>query len=320
MVNDKKVSIVIPTLNEEKNIEKLILSLINQNFEADEIIISDGGSVDSTINVINKLQKIHKKIKLSGRKGSCRGAGRNSAIEYSKNNIVALIDSGTTADKYWLENLYSTMNKKNLSIVFGSIKSNYTDVISRNIANIIYGRNNHNETLSYSVSSMLIKKDVWKSLGKFPESDNGDYVVEDLRFINSIKKSSIKYEIEKKAFVFWELPDSFYKIYKRYKEYSIGAVSNNYSETWHIKVLRNYTILFIMIISISYFVGVKENIFLLPLMFLRSNFYLRNKDKYKNRFISMIYDHLFTSLILILIDICAIIGIVESKIKKYFLK
>ena len=301
-------------------IKKLILSIINQDFDVDEIIISDGGSKDKTIDIINQLQKQHTKIKLSGRKGFCRGAGRNSAIEYSKNKIIALIDSGTIADKYWIKKLYTKLNSTDASVIFGSIKSNYDDLISRNIANIIYGRNNFDETLSFSVSSMIMEKKVWSKLGKFPESKRGSYVVEDLRFINSIKSSEFKYKTEKQAIVYWELPNSFIKIYKRYKEYSIGAIENNYAKTWHSKVLKNYTYLFFFICLISYFIGVIENIILLPLIILRSFFYIRNKEKYRTKYFTKFIDYICTSFILLIIDFCAIIGFVEFKFKKYFLK
>ena len=320
MTNNDKVSVIVPTYNEEKNIKKLILSIINQEYKADEIIISDGRSTDKTIKIINQLQKKYNNIKLSGRKGFCRGSGRNTAIEYSKNNIIALIDSGTVANNNWLKNLFDTLNKKKVSIVFGSIKSDYNDLISRNIANIIYGRNNKDETLSYSVASMIMKKNVWEILGKFPESKKGNYVVEDLRFIESIKKSDYKFEIEKKAVVFWDLPNSIGKIFKRYKEYSIGAVASNYAKTWHTKVFKNYAILFLLILIITYSFGFIENVILLLLTLIRSHFYIRNKKKYKHRYFRILFDHLCTSFILLIIDFCAIIGFVEYKTKKYFLK
>ena len=45
----KKVSVIIPSLNEEKNIEALLLSLKNQTYKGDyEIIVSDGNSEDKT--------------------------------------------------------------------------------------------------------------------------------------------------------------------------------------------------------------------------------------------------------------------------------
>lgn len=47
------VSIIIPTLNEEKYIGECLESLINQSYssKATEILIIDGCSIDNTINI-----------------------------------------------------------------------------------------------------------------------------------------------------------------------------------------------------------------------------------------------------------------------------
>ena len=52
-----KISVVVPTLNEEINIAKFLDSLLNQTRKPDEIIISDGGSIDKTVFIINNYIK-----------------------------------------------------------------------------------------------------------------------------------------------------------------------------------------------------------------------------------------------------------------------
>src|SRR3989338_4493846 len=51
---EPKISIVIPTLNEEKDIGKLLLSVSNQSYKNYEIIIVDGGSSDNTVKIAKK--------------------------------------------------------------------------------------------------------------------------------------------------------------------------------------------------------------------------------------------------------------------------
>ena len=52
------VSIIIPCLNEEKHIGYVIDAIANQTFPKSslEVLISDGGSVDNTINIIQSKQ------------------------------------------------------------------------------------------------------------------------------------------------------------------------------------------------------------------------------------------------------------------------
>ena len=82
-INRFKFSVVVPTYNEEKNIYKLIEALLSQKLLPDEIIISDGGSVDKTLDIVLNFIKKNDKIKILNRNGKCRGSGRNEGIFYS---------------------------------------------------------------------------------------------------------------------------------------------------------------------------------------------------------------------------------------------
>jgi glycosyltransferase involved in cell wall biosynthesis len=52
-----KISIIIPSFNQGKFLDRCISSIINQNFYDVELIIIDGGSKDESIDVIIKYQK-----------------------------------------------------------------------------------------------------------------------------------------------------------------------------------------------------------------------------------------------------------------------
>ena len=85
-----KVSVIIPTFNEEKSIKNLLESLINQTEKVDEIIISDNHSTDSTKKIIESFSIKNHNIRILDRNGKCRGSGRNQAINNSKNDLIAL--------------------------------------------------------------------------------------------------------------------------------------------------------------------------------------------------------------------------------------
>jgi glycosyltransferase involved in cell wall biosynthesis len=55
--NSPKISIVIASYNQDKYLERTILSILNQQYKNTEIIIIDGGSTDKSVEIIKKYDK-----------------------------------------------------------------------------------------------------------------------------------------------------------------------------------------------------------------------------------------------------------------------
>lgn len=91
-------SIIIPTYNQDKYLEKCIESCLSQTYKFFEIIIVDNNSNDSTNRILEKY-----KDKIVIRKINNYGIiskSRNLALEISKGNWIALLDS----DDYFFPN------------------------------------------------------------------------------------------------------------------------------------------------------------------------------------------------------------------------
>jgi len=54
---EELVSIIIPTLNEEENIERVIKSIMIQDYRPLEVIIVDGGSKDGTLKIVERIKR-----------------------------------------------------------------------------------------------------------------------------------------------------------------------------------------------------------------------------------------------------------------------
>ena len=103
------ISIVMATYNGEKYIVKQIESLINQDYLNKEIIISDDGSTDQTINIINEyIDRSNGLIKLFH--NDKKGINNNftNGILKAKGEYIALCDH----DDIWLENKLSRMMER----------------------------------------------------------------------------------------------------------------------------------------------------------------------------------------------------------------
>ena len=108
-MKNKKISIIISTLNTEKYVEKCLKSIQNQNYKNLEIIIIDDYSTDNTWKIVEKIAKkdkrmiIRKNEKLQG-----LAHNRNIGLELSTGEYIGFIDS----DDYIAEDYYEKMVQK----------------------------------------------------------------------------------------------------------------------------------------------------------------------------------------------------------------
>ena len=72
-----EVSVVVPVRNEEDSIRALLDGLLSQTLTPKEIIITDGGSTDATIRIIQEFIERGAPIKLFREQDSMPGRARN---------------------------------------------------------------------------------------------------------------------------------------------------------------------------------------------------------------------------------------------------
>jgi glycosyltransferase involved in cell wall biosynthesis len=101
MTGEELFSVIIPTLNEEEHIEKLITSIHTQDFRPIEITVVDDGSMDNTIEIVrelgNELNDSNFTVVLLETKnfGSVKGPAfaRNIGIQNSHGSYILLVDA-----------------------------------------------------------------------------------------------------------------------------------------------------------------------------------------------------------------------------------
>ncbi|KGA96520.1 glycosyl transferase [Alkalihalobacillus alcalophilus ATCC 27647 = CGMCC 1.3604] len=120
-------SVLIVTRNEEKYIEKLISSLMNQKFPKDkfEIIVIDGMSNDNTRVILNKyIEKSDGKIRMFNNEKKTLAPGWNIGIQEAKGDYVLRIDGHTKVNSNFLNNYWEVIKENpDVSCVGGTITS-----------------------------------------------------------------------------------------------------------------------------------------------------------------------------------------------------
>ncbi len=99
------ISIIIPTLNEEKYLPKLLESIKKQSYKDYEVIVADGGSKDKT-------KKIARKYGCKLVQGGSPAKGRNHGAEHAKGDYLLFLDADVTFSKTFLETLIEQQKKK----------------------------------------------------------------------------------------------------------------------------------------------------------------------------------------------------------------
>ena len=107
-----KLSMIIPTLNEEKYIGRLLECLSNQTFKDFEVIVVDGQSEDNTLAVIGlfKSRLVVKVIKSDVRKVSYQ---RNLGAQNSSGFHLLFLDADVTFRRNFLSKAMKKIDGKN---------------------------------------------------------------------------------------------------------------------------------------------------------------------------------------------------------------
>lgn len=117
-----KVSILIPCFNEEKSIEKCVLSCLNQSRKPDQIVIVDDSSTDKTPDILARYKdqiRVVRTPKRTGKKSSAQEYG----LKFIVGDIFVVTDGDTILDKNCIKNIIKGFNKPNVVAVSGYVKS-----------------------------------------------------------------------------------------------------------------------------------------------------------------------------------------------------
>ena len=116
-IENKKVSIIIPTYNNEKTIERCINSLLKQSYDNFEILVINDGSTDQTLKILQQFKK-NKKITILNQVNKGVSVARNFGIKKSTGEYLSFVDADDFVEEKFLQDLITGMKKGvDLSII-----------------------------------------------------------------------------------------------------------------------------------------------------------------------------------------------------------
>lgn len=125
-------SVVIPTLNEQNNIENLLIDLRNQTYSNLEIIVVDGGSEDKTVTMAKKF-----KVKVVVYDQGGVANQRNIGAYESNGTYILFMDADNYLDINFLEKLKSRIERNNPDAFTCYVNNNLSLLKERLTANFL---------------------------------------------------------------------------------------------------------------------------------------------------------------------------------------
>lgn len=123
MQKAKKLSVIIPCYNEKDTIEKILIEVkrVNLGNTKKELLIVDDGSKDGTREILKKIAKTDKSIKLLFQeKNQGKGAALKKGILQSTGDVVIIQDADLEYDPAEYPRLLYPIERGQADVVYGS--------------------------------------------------------------------------------------------------------------------------------------------------------------------------------------------------------
>jgi glycosyltransferase involved in cell wall biosynthesis len=170
-----KVSIIIPTLNEEATLPKLLDSIRVQNFDDYEIVVADAHSKDRTREI---AQSYGCKVV----DGGLPAAGRNAGAAAARGELLFFLDADVILPPGFIRNVYDEMEDRYIDLATCEIRplSDYRlDRVIHRLINLAVILNLWLDPKAFGFCIFVTKR-LFRRIGGFDETI---YVAEDNDFV-----------------------------------------------------------------------------------------------------------------------------------------
>jgi glycosyltransferase involved in cell wall biosynthesis len=214
------VSVIVTVKNEGESLRPLLESLLDQIRRPDEIVISDGGSSDNTLDILAEYAA-WLPLKIVPAPGSNISQGRNAAIAAAAGPIIAATDAGAVLAPGWLAELIQPIEAGVAPVVSGWFEPDpYTDF------EVVLGATTLPElsdidptTFLPSSRSVAFLKSAWEAVDRYPEwLDFG----EDLIFDLALREKYGPFPLARRAVAYYRPRASLRAFARQYYFYARG--------------------------------------------------------------------------------------------------
>ncbi len=245
--NAIEISVVVPVRNEEDSVRCLIEGLLAQTLLPREIVITDGGSIDATREIIEEFIGRGAPVRMIREEDSMPGRARNVGVEHAQCDWIAFTDAGTRPEPQWLAALAGRVgDQADVDVVYGSFAP-IVDSFFKECAAMAYLppplQIEGAATSSKSIASALMRRTVWAAVGGFPEHLRS---AEDLLFMQRIEAQGFRELRAPEAMVHWNIQANLWRTFKRFVTYARNNIRAGLWRQWQAAIFQRYAVLVIV--------------------------------------------------------------------------
>lgn len=197
-------SVVIPTLNEEVYLPKILSDLAKQRRKNFEVIVVDAESSDKTKDKTSKFSKYFPLEFIDGKRQNV-SFQRNLGVQNASGEFLVFLDADTRVNTMFTRNLYIDIFKKKGSLYLPTLiteeRSRKNRVLFKLINSVIELSQSFAKPLSAG-GSIFIAKKLFRQLNGFKENL---YISEDHNLVQRARKLGVKAKILKDIKVVFSL-------------------------------------------------------------------------------------------------------------------
>ena len=119
------LSIIIPTFNSAATIGRCLASIENQTFSDYEIVVQDGFSTDTTLDIVREFQQANSRIEVRTERAKDRGAydAMNRAVSRARGTWLYFLGSDDELnDENVLKEALSPEHVDNNDVLYGNVR------------------------------------------------------------------------------------------------------------------------------------------------------------------------------------------------------
>lgn len=238
---------MVPVRDEENSIRELLDSLLAQTRPPDEIVITDGGSVDATPQIIEEYIRRGAPVRLIRAGAALPGRGRNLGAAQASYEWLGFTDAGIRLANNWLETLVAKAETDaSIDVVYGSWQP-VTNTFFKECAAIAYvpppSPRDGVLIRPRFIASTLLRREAWQAVNGFPEELRS---AEDLVFMDRVENAGYRFVFEPNAEVYWDLRPTLWTTFKRFLVYSRNNIRAGLFRQWQSTILVRYGVLLLL--------------------------------------------------------------------------